>query len=230
MQNLQFRYSQEVNRAPGFTGALFGGRFKSKLVLDESHWFYLLMYIHLNPVRARLVSHPDRYTWTSHGAYQNDKKRPKWLLTKEMQEYFDTDGGYDTLLKSAMDGSWPAPPDFDNVLFESRRGARQMLVKQEETQPSLSATSALVQVSELTGVDETEILSIKRGPGGNPARVLAVWWLVYGAGQTNNQVGEILKMSPSAVSKILKKLNNSSKRYLDGVVGYWQDILKNNSQ
>jgi putative transposase len=60
MQNLQFRYSQEVNREPGFDGSLFRGRYKNKLVMDEAHWFYLLSYLHLNPVRARLVTHPNK--------------------------------------------------------------------------------------------------------------------------------------------------------------------------
>jgi REP-associated tyrosine transposase len=44
MQNLMFRYGQEVNRAPGFDGSLFRGRFKNKLIVDESHWYHLLMY------------------------------------------------------------------------------------------------------------------------------------------------------------------------------------------
>lgn len=31
----------------------------------------LLRYIHLNPVEAKLVSHPEKYRWSSHNAYLN---------------------------------------------------------------------------------------------------------------------------------------------------------------
>ena len=91
-------------------------------------------------------------------------------------------------------------------------------------------SGALEQVLEITGVSEKEILSIKRGPGGNPARVLAVWWLVYGAGLTNSEVGQSLSMSSSAVSKILKKLRDRPADYLGGQIEYWQRLLKNKGQ
>jgi putative transposase len=225
MQNLQFRYSQEVNRAPGFDGALFRGRFKNKLVLDEAHWFYLLMYLHLNPVRARLVMHPDQFIWSSHSAYDRDKMRPSWLTTNQMQEYFNTEGGYSACLEATMNGSWPMPTDFDSVLFESRRGARQHLVKQPEVSTAVSIESALKQVAVLSSAKKSEILSTKRGIGGNSARVLAIWWLVYGAGQTNSEIGRIMKISPSAVSKILKRIRSASRQYFGGKLAAWQKEL-----
>ncbi|MCP4602009.1 MAG: hypothetical protein GY847_16080 [Proteobacteria bacterium] len=230
MQNLLFRYAQEVNRAPGFDGSLFRGRFKNKLVLDEAHWFYLPMYLHLNPVRAHLVTHPDQFIWSSHNAYFAEKTHPSWLTTNEMNEYFDTEGGYRSCLESTMNGSAPMPLDFDEVLTETRRSARHVIVKQQETKASLSVASALEQIAHLTGMGKSEILSTKRGVGGNPARALAVWWLVYGAGQTNSQVGRIFKISPSAVSKILKKISDTPQQYHGGIVCQWRDYLIGSSQ
>jgi hypothetical protein len=161
----------------------------------------------------------------SHCAYLDDDNRPSWLTTSEMKEYFDTEGGYNFCLTATMNGSSPAPPDFDKVLFESCGGARHMIVKQPETPSSLSVESALEQVAELTGADKSEILSTKRGAGGNPARVLAMWWLVYGAGQTNTQVGNMLNITPSAVSRILKKLRVAPGKYLGGQIAKWQSTL-----
>jgi REP-associated tyrosine transposase len=183
------------------------------------------MYLHLNPVRARLVTHPDQFVWTSHDAYVDKRCCPSWLTTEEMMEYFDTEGGYSKCLEATLNGSTPEPPDFDAILFESRQSARHMMVKQAETASSLSVESALAQVAKLTGVEESKILSKKRGVSGNPARVLAIWWLIYGAGQTNSHVGQILKTSPSAISKILKKLKLSPENYLGGIVAKWQEEL-----
>ena len=230
MQNLQFRYSQEVNLTPSYDGALFRGRFRNKLVLEEAHWFYLLSYIHLNPVRARMVNHPDRYPWTSHGAYANERECPEWLTTEDMREYFETEGGYSEWLGTTMNHRQTAPPDFDSVLFESRRGARHMMLKQPEVKSSISAPKALRQVVRVTGVEEQEIISSRRGAGGHPARALAVWWLICGAGQTNRQVGAILDMSSSAVSKIMRKLDRHPNTYLSGQVTKWQRELSNKGQ
>ncbi|MCP4674642.1 MAG: hypothetical protein GY854_03840 [Deltaproteobacteria bacterium] len=230
MQNLQFRYSQEVNLAPGFDGSLFRGRFKNKLILEEAHWYYLLMYLHLNPVRARLVTHPDQFIWSSHGAYMDEKMRPAWLTTDEMKEYYETEQGYRKCLEATMKGSLPMPPDFDSVLVESRQGGRHQIVKQPEAKATVTVAAALKQVSKLTGSKKAEILSTNRGPTGNPARALAIWWLVYGSGQTNTQVGKILKLSPSAVSKILKKIRKSPQEYFDGLIAEWKEELKDEYQ
>jgi REP element-mobilizing transposase RayT len=225
MQNLQFRYSQEVNRAPGYDGGLFRGRFKNKLILEEEHFYYLLMYIHLNPVRGKLVNHPDQFLWSSHRAYEDEESCPWWLTTGEMKEYYDTEGGYASCLDAAMNGSWTRPFDFDSVLLEARRGGRQQLVKQPETKAGVTVSEALKQVVELTGSKKSEILSTKRGAGGNPARAIAIWWLVYGAGQTNSQVGEVLKISPSAVCKILKRIRTDPKQYFGCKISEWKRKL-----
>ena len=137
MQNLLFRYSQEVNRAPGYDGTLFKGRFSSKLVLDEEHWYYLLVYLHLNPVRARMSTHPDDNAWTSHQFYLENAFAPKWLTTSAMNEFFETEAGYRAYLESVMKGGIPRPPDFDDILFDSRRSGRHMVEKQPEPKMSV---------------------------------------------------------------------------------------------
>ena len=69
MQHLACRYAQYINRRYKRIGHLFQGRFKSVLVDDEDYLKELIRYIHLNPVRAKLVSDPLQYPWSSHRAY-----------------------------------------------------------------------------------------------------------------------------------------------------------------
>ncbi|MDJ0765398.1 MAG: winged helix-turn-helix domain-containing protein [Myxococcota bacterium] len=199
-------------------------------MLDEAHWFYLVLYLHLNAVRARLVLHPDQYIWTSHSSYVDDKYCPSWLTTSEMKAYFDTEKGYLACLDAAMNGSVPAPPDFDSVICGAGQNARHMVCKQPEVTPGLSSEEVLREVEEVTGASLEEILTTRRGAAGNPARALAIWWLIHGAGQTNAQLGERLDISPSAVSRILKKYRDAPSKYLVGKIDRWQNKFPDKDQ
>ncbi len=68
-QNLSFRYTGFYNRRHQRIGHLFQGRFKSILVDGKSYLKELIRYIHLNPVRAKMVNDPLKYRWSSHRAY-----------------------------------------------------------------------------------------------------------------------------------------------------------------
>ncbi len=80
MQNLAFRYTRWVNKRQCRVGHLFQGRFKALLVDADSYLLELVRYIHLNPVRAGLVSDPVDYAWSGHQAYVGMTKI-HWLTT-----------------------------------------------------------------------------------------------------------------------------------------------------
>jgi REP element-mobilizing transposase RayT len=65
MHWVQSTYAGSLNRRRDRVGHLFQGRFKSFLVDSERYLLTLVRYIHLNPVDARLVEHPEDYTWSS---------------------------------------------------------------------------------------------------------------------------------------------------------------------
>ncbi|HWY76013.1 MAG TPA: transposase [Verrucomicrobiae bacterium] len=78
-------YSSRFNRRHKLFGHLFSGRYKA-LIVDETGNGYLKTvcdYVHLNPVRANLLSADQklsRYRWSTYPAYLVSKrKRPKWL-------------------------------------------------------------------------------------------------------------------------------------------------------
>jgi len=80
IQNLSFRYTRWINRRKGRIGHLFQGRYKAILVEQESYLLELVRYIHLNPVRARLVKKPGDFQWSGHRAYLGQESLP-WLCT-----------------------------------------------------------------------------------------------------------------------------------------------------
>jgi REP element-mobilizing transposase RayT len=62
-------YSQYYNRRYHRVGHLLQGRHKSILCQSERYLAELVRYIHLNPVRAKLVRRPEQYKYSGHGAY-----------------------------------------------------------------------------------------------------------------------------------------------------------------
>ena len=69
MQRLLTAYSQYYNRKYRRFGHLFHGRYKAILCQSEGYHRKLVRYIHLNPVRARMVDSASEYPYSSHGAY-----------------------------------------------------------------------------------------------------------------------------------------------------------------
>jgi len=58
------RYTNFINARGRWTGHLFQSRFAS-VVLDDTHLIRAVRYVSLNPVRARLVSRPEDWPWSS---------------------------------------------------------------------------------------------------------------------------------------------------------------------
>ena len=69
MQRLQGGYANWFRTKYGQVGPLFQGRYKSVLVEDESYLVTLSAYIHLNPVRAKMVKNAAEYKWSSCAVY-----------------------------------------------------------------------------------------------------------------------------------------------------------------
>ncbi len=88
LQNLAFRYTRHVNQTRQRVGHLFQGRYQALLVDAESYLLELVRYIHLNPVRARIVRDPARYPHSGHLGYLG-KRRFAFLTTEWVLSHFD---------------------------------------------------------------------------------------------------------------------------------------------
>jgi REP element-mobilizing transposase RayT len=62
-------YCQYYNRRYKRTGHVLQGRHRSILCQSEAYLTELVRYIHLNPVRAKMVGLPEEYPFSSHRAY-----------------------------------------------------------------------------------------------------------------------------------------------------------------
>ncbi len=82
MKSLNYRYASYLNQRLDRRGHLFDGRFKNVVVDADTYLHQLSRYIHLNPVRAGIVSRPADYRWSSYRAFIGDVEPPLWLVTE----------------------------------------------------------------------------------------------------------------------------------------------------
>ena len=69
MHRLLTAHAVAFNARNDRRGHLFQARYKSVLCLNDRYLITLIRYIHMNPVRAGLVSRPELWQWSSHRHY-----------------------------------------------------------------------------------------------------------------------------------------------------------------
>lgn len=83
-------YTWRFNRRHKLFGHLFSGRYKSLIVDGSGHGYLKTVcdYVHLNPVRARLVGPEEKletYRWSSYPLYlKTPRRRPAWLSVRRL--------------------------------------------------------------------------------------------------------------------------------------------------
>ncbi|MDP2027316.1 transposase [Sulfuriferula sp.] len=68
LKPLHMRYAQRINRARGWTGHLWQGRFFSS-PLDDAYLWAAVRYVERNPVRAEMTRRVEDYHWSSAAAH-----------------------------------------------------------------------------------------------------------------------------------------------------------------
>jgi len=69
MHYINSSYTSYINKKMKRSGHLFQGRYKSILIDKDNYLLELSRYIHLNPVRKKMVERPEDYIYSSYAAY-----------------------------------------------------------------------------------------------------------------------------------------------------------------
>jgi len=93
LQGINQSYTIYFNKRYGMVGHLFQGRYKAILCEKDAYLLSLMKYIHLNPIRARVVKSLDEYPWSSHRYYIGRMKN-EWIVdTEQVLKMFSEDRG-----------------------------------------------------------------------------------------------------------------------------------------
>ena len=93
MQKSVSAFTQKINNRRERDGPLFRGRFTSVSPDDDGHLVNISAYIHLNPVKAGLVTKPEDWEWSSARAYFGGAPELYRLHTAALLEMFAATGG-----------------------------------------------------------------------------------------------------------------------------------------
>jgi REP element-mobilizing transposase RayT len=122
MLRIASRYARELQAKFHTTGHLFERRYHAVLVDEDAYLLELVRYIHLNPVRANMVSLPADYPWSSHHAYLGQRNEP-WVTTEFTLSLFHSE-----LLQARLayqrfvhDQSMPTHSPLQNINQNDRR-------------------------------------------------------------------------------------------------------------
>ena len=102
MRRLMTGYAVTFNLRHRRAGHLFQNRYKSVVCEEDPYLLELIRYIHLNPLRAKLVEDLkalDKYPWTGHSAILGRCKNPL-VPAPPSKESFSAEGGFSFSLSS----------------------------------------------------------------------------------------------------------------------------------
>lgn len=100
MHAMNTRYTRYFNHRYGRVGHLYQGRFHARLVDRDAYLLEVTRYVHLNPVRARMVSRPEDYPWSSYRHYVRAERlmlelvEPTFVWSLMSQDYSQQSSRY----------------------------------------------------------------------------------------------------------------------------------------
>lgn len=220
MQNLSLRYTRWVNWRRKRSGHLFQGRYKAVLVDADSYLLELVRYIHLNPVRAGMVTDPEAYPWSGHRAYLGKESLP-WLTTdwvlgqfgksldtaRTAYQAFVQDGlGEERRLEFHQGGE-------DSRLLGNDGFTEMCLAGSEYRPPHLRVEDISAVVCQAYGIDEAELRAPSQRRIASEARAMIGWLgrelecvtLSEVARHVHRDIGSI----SSAIGRLSERLRNS---------------------
>lgn len=71
IKRLNISYAMKFNKKADRVGHVFQDRYRSEVIVDEPYLLHVTRYVHNNPIKAGIASHPWGYRWSSYQEYTN---------------------------------------------------------------------------------------------------------------------------------------------------------------
>ena len=213
MRHLNGAYTTYFNIKRKRAGHLFQGRFKAILVDADTYALELSRYIHLNPVRAGIVTHPEDFAWSSHRYFIGNNEAPSWLKTDFILRQFgptaaDARKKYEAFVTDpiALEGGSP----LERTVASAILGSDDFLAAiREKYLPEKQGVRNVPAVKELIGRPSPErIISGVRSVGGGDeaeAKRMSIYLCHRYSGAKLKEIGERFGMKESAVAQASRR-------------------------
>jgi len=216
MQNILFRYTRYWNAKYKKIGHLFQGRYKAILCDKDSYLLELIRYLHLNPVRSKLVQDPDQYPWSSHGAYIKGAGK-KWIAVEEVLPLFakrpsQAVTAYRSFVRDGL--QLGHRDDLYEVVEQTYLGDEQFVEAVEERVSDGDLTRAVAlpwaevkeAVCKYFDLPPSVVLQRGRGRTNAKAKRVMAWIAREVGGFANQETAKLLRQDAAALSRGISKL------------------------
>ena len=204
-------------------GPIFQGRFKSILVDADNYALNLSVYIHLNPLRTRIVRQLEDYPWSSYLDYLHLRKSnisdPSFVLNLIDNDTFKSIKKYREYMISSQDMKDPLLQSYHHIALGSGAFIERIKEKIEDLGqrreiPSTRYISKhdvdiiITKMTQVLNIERRMIFDKKRG---NFYRSLAIYLMKRFTPLSLSEIGELFKMDYSAISQAAKRFEQKSK-------------------
>ncbi|HLB41935.1 MAG TPA: transposase [Gammaproteobacteria bacterium] len=218
MQNICFRYAQWVNKRQKRIGHLFQGRFKTKVVDSDEYLLQLIQYIHLNPVKAKLVLCAKEYPWSSYLAYLDREFLP-WLTTDFILNYFGSNRltaieNFCQFMEKKNDLSSKSnpystdPATFEQALLIEKYHPQQMVIVKNFLDKDKD--NVIKFVCDYYNVDETHLHEMTRTHKHAKIRAIITWLIAELNLGTMTSIARYFKRDVTGVIRTLRRLKREA--------------------
>ncbi|MBI5740863.1 MAG: transposase [Nitrospirae bacterium] len=225
MQNINTSYTVYINRKYQRSGHLFQGRFKGIIVDKDAYLVTLNRYIHLNPVRAKIVQRPEQFQWTSYRTYINgtsDKTGHDIVTTADTLRCFserrdDAVKAYNLFVESGIEGVKDPFEDLESGLVLGSDGFKEKITNllgkdtADDELPQIRRLRKEVPDEKVIksccrhyGISEEDLL--RRGKGKIERQIAIYLMKLLSDKKTNKEIGSFFGVKGPAVSGVIKKL------------------------
>jgi len=87
MRRINSMYTRYFNKKYNYIGHLFQAKYFSELIQSDKQILEASRYVHLNPVKAQIVSRPEEYQWASYRIFIGEKS--EFVNTEIILSYFE---------------------------------------------------------------------------------------------------------------------------------------------
>ncbi len=204
------------------SGHLFQGRYKSIIVDKDNYLLELSRYIHLNPVRAKMVEKPEDYHYSSYSSYISGKKDKMLnrglILDLVTRRDGDASAEYKQFVEAAIGADLDNPMQdvYGGIMLGGIKFIKETLrtIKEDyhmkDEVSNRKALRARYEIGEVVAAvaDHFKLSHANIvNAGSSEQRNIAIYLIKERTGTTNREIGEFFSaLTHSAVAKICRKM------------------------
>lgn len=214
MRHINGAYTNYFNTKRRRFGHLLQGRYRAILVERDAYALELSRYLHLNPVRARMVERPGDYEWTSYRSYIGVVEAPDWLIRELVASAMGSrvqsaQESYRRFVEAAEERELPDPLEggVASTLLGSTsfvEWVKNKFLQERPADRDVPALKALTERPSIEAIRNVVERNVEDGP--RTKRRLSLYLCHRLSGRRLREIGAAFGVGPSAVTEASRRV------------------------